>query len=319
MTLRVRVARTTEELDAVFCLRHQVFVDEEGYMPPRPDGRIADRFDAYPTSANIVAVVDGKVAGSIRFMERSSAGVSTDEFFDFAGLLPTGRREGASGMLVVAREHRTVPRLVVAMIGMGYYWAASRGIELLLGTINPERRQAFLRSGYREVAPEFHDEERGLDVQPVILELASLSDRFLAFVRRQQIEHWLAAFQREFHEQGDYVVKRGDPGDAAFVIVDGRVEVLTPGGTVICELGPGDLFGELALLTSQPRTADVVATTDLDLMVLERNEFRRRLREKPAAAAKLLELLASRTAGMVEDLSLGPKYREVHRFRGYEM
>src|SRR5262249_7293735 len=48
MTLRVRVAQTTAELDAVFRLRHQVFVEEEGYMPPRPDRRIADRFDAYP-------------------------------------------------------------------------------------------------------------------------------------------------------------------------------------------------------------------------------------------------------------------------------
>lgn len=298
MTLRVRVARTTDELDAVFRLRHRVFVEEEGYMPPRPDGRIADRFDAYPTTANIIALVDGDVAGSIRFMERSAAGVSTDEFFDFGDLVPRDVRDGSSGMLVVAREHRTVPRLVVSMIGMGYYWAASRGITTLLGTINPERREAFLRSGYKEVAPEFHHEERGLGVQPVVLELDELDDRFLAFVRRQGIEHWLTSFEREFHTSGDVVLARGEPGNAAYVVVEGHVAVRAADGSSIEELGPGELFGELALLSRRPRTADVVALTDVDLMVLGRAAFRRRLRENPDAAERMLELLASRMADM---------------------
>ena len=126
MTVRVHEARTSAELDDVFRLRHQVFVDEEHYMKLRPDGRIADRFDAYPSSTNIVAVADDQVVGAIRFMERSPAGVSTDEFFDFTGHVQPGARDGSSGMLVVARQYRTTPRLVVTMMGMGYLWAASQ-------------------------------------------------------------------------------------------------------------------------------------------------------------------------------------------------
>ena len=60
VTVRIRLARTTDELDQVFALRHRVMVDEEGYMPAQPDGRLADRFDAYPTTANVIALVDGR-------------------------------------------------------------------------------------------------------------------------------------------------------------------------------------------------------------------------------------------------------------------
>ena len=70
-------------------------------------------------------------------------------------------------------------------------------------------------------------------------------------------------------------------------------------GRVLRELGPGDLFGELALLTECPRTADVVARTELDLMVLDRDTFRAQLRTDPQASERIVELLASRMAAMV--------------------
>jgi N-acyl-L-homoserine lactone synthetase len=184
MTVRIREARTSAELDAVFRLRHQVFVEEERYMPARDDRRIADRFDAYPTSTNIVALVDERIVGSIRFMERSAAGLSTDEFFDFTEQFAPAARDGCSGMLVVARAYRSTPRLVVSMMANGYLWAASRGLTRLFGTINPERLAAFRNTGYRQVAPQFHHEVRKLDVIPMVLEMRSIGPPFAQFIRR---------------------------------------------------------------------------------------------------------------------------------------
>ncbi|MET0911391.1 MAG: acyl-homoserine-lactone synthase [Ilumatobacteraceae bacterium] len=184
MTVRVREARTSAELDAVFRLRHQVFVEEEQYMPARHDRRLADRFDAYPTSANIVALVDGRIVGSIRFMERSAAGLSTDEFYDFTEQFAPAARDGCSGMLVVARKYRSTPRLVVSMMAMGYLWAASRGLTRLFGAINPERLAAFRTTGYLQVAAQFHHVERKLDVIPMVLEMSSIGPPFAQFIRR---------------------------------------------------------------------------------------------------------------------------------------
>lgn len=269
MTVRVREARSSAELDDVFRLRHQVFVDEEQYMEPRPDGRIADRFDAYPTSTNIVAVADERIVGSIRFMERSPAGVSTDEFFDFTGHVEPGVRDGSSGMLVVARKFRSIPRLVASMNAMGFFWAASRGLTHLLGTVNPERLGSFEHTGYRQVAPQFHHEHRNLDVVPMVLEMSSLCPQYRDFVRRHTASRAPWPGERQFHAADELVIVAGDRGDVAYRIVHGRAAVIDDWGHTIRRCGPGDIFGELAVLRSRPRSATVRALEDLDLAVIE--------------------------------------------------
>lgn len=309
MTVRIKVAQTTDELDAVFRLRHRVFIEDGGYMAPHADMRLYDRYDAFPTSVNIIAVVDERAVGTIRYMEKTSAGTSAEEYFDYSAFLPANARVGAVTLAAVEPEYRKTPRLTFALFAMGYYWAASRGITHILASANPERRESFLKSGYEIVAPIFHHDHKEVDVLPMILELASLEDRFLTFVKTHDLHHWLNAFERQFHAAGETIIKKGEGGDTAYVVIDGRAAVVrdkagAPNGReVMAEFGPGELFGELALLTSRARTATVVAQTDLDLMVLEREAFQRQLHERPDAALKMLELLANRMAVAAERMT----------------
>lgn len=74
---------------------------------------------------------------------------------------------------------------------------------------------------------------------------------------------------------GEVIVRRGDEGDHFYVIAEGQVEVTATEhatGPTTTE-GPGDFFGEIALLRGVPRTATVTATTDVALLALERGEF----------------------------------------------
>lgn len=79
--------------------------------------------------------------------------------------------------------------------------------------------------------------------------------------------------QRKHFEPGDDVVTQGDIGDAAYIVDDGRLEVLRD-GTKLAELGRGDVFGELALLSDAPRTATVRCLSACELTVLARDDFR---------------------------------------------
>ncbi len=94
-------------------------------------------------------------------------------------------------------------------------------------------------------------------------------------------------------ESGRMVVREGDEGDALFVLLSGSATV-ERGGKLVAELGPGDYFGELALLDPAPRAATVVATSDSEMAVLGLRMFRVLLRDLPPLGAKLLGDLASR-------------------------
>jgi MFS family permease len=83
----------------------------------------------------------------------------------------------------------------------------------------------------------------------------------------------LAREQTRVDEPADtLLVREGERGDAFYVVASGRLEV-TKGGAPVRDLGPGDWFGELALLRDAPRSASVRAMTDVGLAVLDREAF----------------------------------------------
>ncbi len=91
---------------------------------------------------------------------------------------------------------------------------------------------------------------------------------------------------------------RDDPGDSMFFIESGRIRISvqdTDGhDTVLAEMGPGDFFGEMAMLDGQTRSADATAIEDSKLAVLARDDLRALLRKKPDLALGLLTALTHR-------------------------
>jgi CRP/FNR family transcriptional regulator/CRP/FNR family cyclic AMP-dependent transcriptional regulator len=92
---------------------------------------------------------------------------------------------------------------------------------------------------------------------------------------------------------GTVVTQIGEPGDSFFIIIDGAVRVRTPVGAG-SELHPGDFFGEMSLLDGEPRSATIVATTDLRLLIVDRFHFWRLLDETPDLARRILTILSRR-------------------------
>ena len=98
------------------------------------------------------------------------------------------------------------------------------------------------------------------------------------------------------YEAGSVVVRQGDGADEFFVIIEGRVDVEyeerdehdeAQDYTVIAELGPGDYFGELALLTDTPRAASVVVAERCRVLALSRGAFEIYIEESDTAASKV--------------------------------
>jgi len=114
---------------------------------------------------------------------------------------------------------------------------------------------------------------------------AGLSKRELQEVARAADEVDVAA--------GKEIVTEGRTGHEFFLILGGEA-VVKRNGRRIAALGPGQYFGELALLDRGPRSATVVASTDMRLLVLGQREFAGLLETLPGMAAKLLRAMSQR-------------------------
>ena len=88
-------------------------------------------------------------------------------------------------------------------------------------------------------------------------------------------------------------MRQGAPGRELIVLVDGEATVERDGATIAFRRS-GDFLGELALVTGRPRTATVIATTDLHTLVIDRLSFDRILRDVPTLATKVLKAVAER-------------------------
>eukprot|EP00451_Oxyrrhis_marina_P007299 CAMPEP_0204304768 /NCGR_PEP_ID=MMETSP0468-20130131/84583_1 /ASSEMBLY_ACC=CAM_ASM_000383 /TAXON_ID=2969 /ORGANISM="Oxyrrhis marina" /LENGTH=388 /DNA_ID=CAMNT_0051284099 /DNA_START=842 /DNA_END=2008 /DNA_ORIENTATION=- len=94
---------------------------------------------------------------------------------------------------------------------------------------------------------------------------------------RSQIADALAT---ESHSNGAVIVKQGDPGDKFYIIEDGSGKATKGSGSderEVMQYQAGDYFGELALLRNEPRAANVIATSDCKVLVLDRRSFKRLL------------------------------------------
>jgi CRP/FNR family cyclic AMP-dependent transcriptional regulator len=98
---------------------------------------------------------------------------------------------------------------------------------------------------------------------------------------------------------GETLFHAGDPGDSLFIVREGQVELYikdTVGQKIVLTTaGPGDMFGELAMLDTGPRTATALALTDCEVLVLDRGDLVLLFQRKPEAALHMLAALSGLT------------------------
>ena len=94
-------------------------------------------------------------------------------------------------------------------------------------------------------------------------------------------------------QAGQIIVTQGTPGQAFYLILSGRVEILRDGQS-LGAFGPGDFFGEMSLLDQAPRSATIRAIEESTCLMLSSWDFKALLEKYPSIAVKLLEVLSRR-------------------------
>ena len=125
----------------------------------------------------------------------------------------------------------------------------------------------------------------------------------------QVIDRLAAYAHTKLVPAGTTIFARGDPGTSLFAVCSGTVKISnhSPEGkdAVFNLINVGEIFGEIALLDGQPRTADAFALSECELMIIDRRDFVPLIKSQPEIAVKLIEVLCGRlrrTSEQVEDV-----------------
>lgn len=119
---------------------------------------------------------------------------------------------------------------------------------------------------------------------------------------KKHLQHVASLATRLDLPAGRELTREGAVGHEFLIVLEGEVEV-RHGDKVVATRGPGEFFGEIALLENRPRTATVVSKTPVAVEVIGQREFATLLDDEPEVAAKLKEAMATRLAELKESES----------------
>ncbi len=320
MAMKLKIARSGKELDDVFWLRHEVYVVENGKYGGMTfhDKRIVDRFDAFPDCVNIIAYESREPVGTLRISLDAGTGLPSEEYFD----LTPHRAEiecqwqnqyqrstlvTCAGMLAVRQKwksRRDVIRALIKMaVGVWHAW----GVTHVYATVNHETVGMYDRLGFSPLAGKIWIESIGNHIIPIAARFESLYQWAFGHLQSDLLQAYSGHFERLLLKKGEVLFSEGEAGDYAYVVDEGAIKVsrkdLSGSQLILATLDRGEIFGELALIDTNPRSATATAMKTTELIILDRETFQEGIRTEPRLLNLIMGDFARRIRRM-DDLAL---------------
>lgn len=229
MAIRLKIARTEQEIDDALWVRHEVFVNEDGKFGGKrlPDDRIVDPFDAFPSVENIVAYKDRHPIATMRLAMETPLGLPADRLSDFTPYRKkvraeyrSGRQRGAgpvfasAGMLAVRGPWRSRRDVIRAMLKIAGGVFRSWGATHILAAVKNETVGMYGRLGFKRLAESERRwvEEVGDYVTPLAAAAEDCYRRAFDDIPKTPLSLFQESFGRLFLRAGETLFHEGDPG-----------------------------------------------------------------------------------------------------------
>jgi small-conductance mechanosensitive channel/CRP-like cAMP-binding protein len=185
--------------------------------------------------------------------------------------------------------------------------------DVIVGGVGARLYYEFLREGIEIPYPirtvHLHERSHEQAARDQERQHDRLAERFLAIdflapLGRDVLRGLAARVRKEAYGRGEKVVREGEQGADLFVVERGQLAVMVDGGAgsrEIARLAPGDFFGEMSLMTGEPRRATVVALGDVEAVRVDRDSFREVLARDPRVVDEIGSVLAERQAALDAD------------------
>ncbi|MEO1619812.1 MAG: cyclic nucleotide-binding domain-containing protein [Cyanobacteria bacterium J06632_3] len=310
--LRIAIAKSAEQIDAVLRLRSRYLVSAEVSVDSNEQSRcligdrLLDRFDTFPTTSHLVIVDNNnKLIGSLRLTQTSAVGhplqPSTTQ-----NQMPNLGNQSHNQMicdLFCLSPNVEKQQGLRGLVLMACYLAISKRMKYLIVAVPASQIYDLKDIGFTPLSdypPDGPQNEKSEILMRVNLQ-TELDDSFIKFSSENELQDLIHAYGCALYTPGEAILRAGTTGNCAFVITSGEVEVRHPGNdSVIDTMSVGDVFGELALLTNQVRSADIIAKTPVRAMILEKAVFVEHLLAEPTAALKMLTSMGHRMKHLID-------------------
>lgn len=297
MPIRIQHAQDEQHIEQVFRLRHRVFCQEENLFQTNGTPFVLDRYDAFPASRLFVALgEENEVVGSVRVTLDNAVGLPADEYFDFRAHVPRDSRIMSVSMFCVAKPYRSA-MIANGLLSMCAYYALSKQVDYICAPLNPSIGNLIRRIGAKPMTEDVLSVPNlNVGFLPYLLHVADMNETYTQFARQNITHNMIRSFECMIFRKGEQIIRKDDLGDCAYLIANGTVAVLHPiTSQPIAELSEGDVFGELALFSSDNmRTADVFASSATRVMVLPKKALLEHIRTSPEAGLNLLHGMSRR-------------------------
>ncbi len=100
------------------------------------------------------------------------------------------------------------------------------------------------------------------------------------------------------YSTGETIFEAGSDADVLYVIQEGEVDIVA-GDTIVQTLGPGEIFGEMALVDKQPRSAAAKAHSDCKVVPIDENRFKFLVQQTPFFAIHVMKVMSGRIRSMI--------------------
>lgn len=314
MGIRLKLAQSAKELDDVFWVRRQVFFIEEGKFDssPQTERFFVDRFDAHPKCANLIAYDDEQPIATIRLNLDTGAGLPPEELFDFSveksrieveWLLEASENAniGSAGMLAVRKDWRRRRDVIRALFKLAATIGRSWNCTHIIVIANHENAMMYQRVGFSPLSEKNWNEDIGNYVIPMVSTFVELYARTVGSAMEGFgfFRGFSNQFQRAVFRAGERIFSEFDEADECYIVDVGSVKIATTNAKdgrelAFAVLGPGEIFGEMALIDAKTRSANAIAATDTEVIVLRTDDFKDCLRTHPEKLDMVLGFISDR-------------------------
>jgi CRP-like cAMP-binding protein/N-acyl-L-homoserine lactone synthetase len=302
MPITIRIAKSTEVKEEVYRLRYRVYSLEEGVFPKSEEEMVYDEFDQLPDTMNLLAFMDGTPVGTLRMVKDSDLGLPVEKMIDISSLRKNRQPEFGDtplfnvGMLAIRKDFRNTIGLLGGMLKFALSLGKYYSIRDVVVTINYQI-ESMMRDhvGLKRIGETFRPKDIENFVVPMYGKMEEIERQFPIEMLPFGFTEFIEMFERRIYSRHEVVCRKGEPGEEAYVVMRGSINVFVEPKIRMAIIPPGEMIGEMALIDDELRSADLIANArETELMVLAKSSFSQVLGEISPAARSMLLCLCSR-------------------------